>query len=259
MVRHMKSSLIVIGFLACAAALPGQAPGSKARALYDSGLEAIGRATTRQELQAAAMPLSDAKDSAPDWPEVHYALGRVDELLEVYDLAAARYESYLELAPGAPDRDEVLGRVRSCRLRQERLEGDKRLMASGKWAKVMDLPPVSFSPPMVSTRFRLGRDGRMEAQHPYLHQVDQPRRDAVKEEWSPVEFEGRFFTYEYRVYFAAQDPPRTEYTIETIRGEIIPGSPCRVRQAVWHGSSPTLFPHRAGLQELVGEVLHEVR
>jgi tetratricopeptide (TPR) repeat protein len=259
MVTHMKKSLLLIVCMAAVAALAAQGPSGEARALYEESLRAIGRATTRQELQAAARLLEGAKRTDPEWAEIHFALGRVYEALDVYDRAAEGYEGYLELAAAPPDRDEVLKRVRACRQRHEWLEEDKRLLASGTWNKVYYMPPVRFNQPVVSSRFRIDSKGHLFARNPWLEILGNQSSSWVKDEWSPVSFDGRYFEYEYRVYFKALDPPRVEYTIERIRGEVIPGSPCRVRQTAYHASSPTLFPDRAGMEELVGEVLHEVR
>jgi tetratricopeptide (TPR) repeat protein len=259
MVKAMRRTSVLVLSLFWAAALFGQEPGSEARALYDRGLEGIGRATTRRELQAASTLISSALGKAPEWAEAHYAFGRVEELREVFDRAAARYERYLELAPAATDRGEVLGRIRDCRQRQTRLEKDRKLLTKGRWKWIMCLPPVRFNPPLVSTRFRVGRDGRMEAQHPYLHQLDKPRMDAVKEEWSPVTFDGRYFEYDYKVYYEALDPPQTEYALRAVRGEITQGVPIRLRQAVYHGSKPSPIFVPIEEEMLVGEVFHELR
>jgi tetratricopeptide (TPR) repeat protein len=259
MVKPAKKHSLLVLFLFWVVALSGQEPGSEARGLYDRGLEAIGRAATRRELQAAATLILSALGEAPEWAEPYYAFGRVEELREVFDRAAAYYERYLELAPVANDRDEVLGRIRDCRQRQDRLEQDRKLLANGRWKRSMHLPPVRFNPPLVSSRFRVGGDGRMEAQHPYLHQLDKPRKDAVREEWSPVEFAGRFFEYSYKVYYESLDPPRTEYVLQTVIGEILQGDPVRVCQAVYHGSKPSPIFVPIEEETLVGEVYHELR
>lgn len=259
MVKAMKKNILLVLFLFWAAALSGQEPGSEARALYENALGAISRATTRRHLQAYSMGLGSAMAKAPGWAEPYYAFGRVQELREVFDQAAAYYERYLELAPDAADRGQVLGRIRDCRQRQARLEKDRQRLAKGRWKWIMHLPPVKFNPPLVSSSFRIGTDGRMEAQHPYLHQVDKPRKGSVKEEWSPVEFDGRYFEYSYKVYYESLDPPRTEYVLHTVIGEIIQGDPVRVRQAVYHGSGPSPIFVPIEEETLAGEVFHELR
>jgi hypothetical protein len=259
MVKVMNKCALFVLVACCAAALSGQEPGSEARALYDRGLQAVGRATTRRELQAASMPILSASVKAPGWAEPHYAFARVQEMRQVFDQAISHYERYLELAPAAADRGEVEGRIRDCRQRQARLEKDRERLAKGRWRPVMHLPPVRFNPPMVSTRFRIGRDGRVEAQHPYLHQVKNPSKKEVREDWYPLEFDGRHFQYDYKVYYELLDTRRTEFTLRTVVGEIIPGDPVRVRQGVYRGTRPS--PIFAPIEEetLVGEVFHELR
>lgn len=255
----MKKNLLLILFLFWASVLPGQEPGSEARALYDRGLEAIGRASTRKELKAAAALLEQAKEGAPQWAEVYFALGRVYAALDIYDRAAEGYEGYVGLAADAPDRDEALKHIRICRQRLEWLDEDKQLMASGVWAKVRHLPPVRFNQPQVSYRFRMDAKGRLFAQNPWWETFDKNSNSWVKEKWLPVAFDGKFFEYQYKIYFKALDPPRTEYMIETVRGEVIHGEPLKVRQEAWHRGSPTTYPYQPDLETLRGEVLHAVR
>ena len=255
MVKIMRKIICFALLLACLAVAPARDAGREAQVLLDRGLEAVGQAASRQELKAAVSGLEQAKALAPQWPDIHYVLGRIYERLEICDKAIAYFEGYLELAPYAPDRDEVNGRILACRAGQERVEAIKARMVDGRaWTKVRHLPPVKFSPPLVSTRFRVKRDGRMEAQHPYLEIFAKPRPGAVREKWSLVEFAGRFFTYRYSVYFDSQDPPgRVSHQLLTVRGEVIPGNPGAVNQV--------LYSKVEGQDEesLHGEVLHELR
>lgn len=259
MVTYMKRSLRIIVWMAGMAALAAQGPSGEARTLYEEGLKAIGRATTRQELQAAVMLLEGANRVDPEWAEIHFALGRVYESLDIYDRAAEGYEGYLELAADALDREEALKHVRICRQKQEWLDEDKRLMASGIWVGVQLLPPVRFNQPQVSSRFRIDAKVRLFAQNPCLGTYDfnENSNSWIKEKWLPVAFDGKFFEYQYTIYFKALNPPRTEYMIETVRGEIIHGTPLRVRQEAWTRSSPTAY--LPDLVTLRGEVLHAVR
>lgn len=259
MVKAMKKITLLVIFLFWVAALSGREPGGEARALFENALGAIGRATTRSELKAAARMLEQAKEAAPGWAEPHFALGRVYAALDIHDLAAEGYEGYMELAADAPDRDEALKHIRICRQRQEWLDEDKQLMASGVWAKVRHLPPVRFNQPQVSYRFRMDAKGRLFAQNPWLETFDKNSNSWVKEKWLPVAFDGKFFEYQYKIYFKALDPPRTEYMIETVRGEVIHGSPLKIRQEAWHRGSPTTYPYQPDLETLRGEVLHAVR
>lgn len=257
MVNALKPSVLLVLFVLWAAALCGQEPGSEARALYDDALKAVGRATTRSELKSAAALLEQVKRAAPAWAEVHFALGRIYKALDVYDRAADHYEKYLELSPDAPDREEAVKHVRICRLAQEQLDQDKRLMASGIWVKVRHSPPVRFNEPFAASRFRIDSKGRLSALNPCLEIFGKDSNSWVKEKWLPVTFDGKYFEYQYTIYFKALNPARTEYMVETMRGEVIHGSPLKVRQEVWTRSSPTAYlPNHTSLR---GEVLHAVR
>lgn len=257
MVRAMTKAFWIIMSLALTLPLPGQEPGSDARALYDRGLEAIARAASRSELKVAARLLEEAKKADPGWAEVHFALGRVYGTLDVHDRAAESYEGYLELAAAAPDRDEVLQRVRACRQKQRWLEEDKKRMASGAWAKVLYLPPVRFDQPVVASRFRIDSKGRLFALNPWLEILDRSSSSWVNEKWLPVTFDGNRFEYQYLIYYKALNPARTEHMIETVRGEVIRGEPTKIRQEAWTRSSPTAY--QPNQESLRGEVLHEVR
>ena len=259
MVKLAKKHSLLVLFLFWVAALFGQEPGSEARSLYDRGLEAIGRATTRTELKAAAGLLEQAKKGAPGWPEVHFALGRVYAALDIPDRAAEGYQGYVELAAEAPDREEALKQIRICRQKQEWLDQDKRLMADGVWANVRHLPPVRFNQPQVSYRFRMDAKGRLFAQNPWLGTFNKNSNSWIKEKWLPVTCDGKYFEYQYTIYYKAHNPARTEYMIETVRGEIIHGEPLKIRQEAWHRGSPTTYPYQADLETLRGEVLHAVR
>jgi tetratricopeptide (TPR) repeat protein len=257
MKKKLFFALVLVG---CIWAL-AQDSGTEARSLYDRSLEAIGRATTRNELKAAASLLEQAKEAAPGWAESRFALGRTYKALDIYDRAAESYEEYLELSPDALDREEAQKHVRICRQQQEWLDEDKQLMASGTWANVRHLPPVRFNQPQVSYRFRMDAKGRLHAQNPWLGTYDfnEKANSWIKEKWLPVTFDGKFFEYQYTIYYKALDPARTEYMIETVRGEIIHGEPLKVRQEAWHRGSPTTYPYQADLETLRGEVLHAVR
>ena len=86
--KTMKKNIACLLFILIAAGAFGQADGPEARGCFDRGLEAVGRATTRQELKAAVQVIEKAKRLAPQWAEVHFALGRVYEALDIYDRAA---------------------------------------------------------------------------------------------------------------------------------------------------------------------------
>lgn len=257
MVSVMKKCVLLVLVACCAAALFGREPGSEARARYDRALKAVGRATVRSELKTAAVLLEQAKAADPGWAEVHFALGRIYMVLDVYDRAGECYERYLVLSPDAPDREEAVKQVRICRVAQELLDQDKRLMASGIWARVRHSPPVRFNEAVVASRFRIDSKGRLSALNPCLEAFGNNSNSWVKEKWLPVAFDGKHFEYRYTIYFKALDPPRTEYMIETVRGEVIHGPPLRVRQEAWTRSSPTAYlPDHETLR---GEVLHAVR
>jgi len=257
MVRAMKETAAIIMFAALILTLSGQEPGSEAHTLYDHALKAVGQAATRNELKSAAVLLEQVEQAAPAWPEVHFALGRVYKVLDVYDRAAECYEKYLELSPDAPDREEAVKHVRICRAAHEQLDQDKRLMASGMWVRIQHLPPVRFNEAVVASRFRVDSKGRMFAQNPWREAGGKDSNSWVKEKWLPVAFDGKHFEYRYTIYYKALNPVRTEYMIETVRGEVIHGSPLKVRQEAWSTSSPTAYlPNHETLR---GEVLHAVR
>lgn len=260
MVSMMKKKFFCVLFLVGCACAFAQEVSNEARDLFDRGLEALGQARTRQELKAVARTFQEAKRLAPLWPDVHYALGRIYDRLEDHGQAAAFLEGYLELVSEAVYRDEIIAMIRAGRQKQERIEEIKRRMTDGRsWTWLGHVPPVRFASPSVTTRFRLDAKGRMSAMHPYLEVVEKPRLDAIRQRGSPVEFDGRYFEYEYKVYFKALEPPRTEYELLTVRGEIIPGNPDRIKQAVYHKVSPTLRPGMKNEESFEGEVFHELR
>lgn len=84
-----------------------QTVSDEARRHFDRGITAVEMAKMPSDYKSAIQEFQEAARLAPDWPDVYYNLGQVQEKAEDYRGAVASLKRYLELAPGADDAAEV--------------------------------------------------------------------------------------------------------------------------------------------------------
>lgn len=263
MVKKIYFYISMISLIFSSFAFAQQNIPDKGRGFFKLGLAWVEAAKSREELKTAAIQFQNAIDYAPDWPDAYYNLGMVCDQLERYDCAITNLKKYLELTPNAPDASEVRQVIENGKQKIEKNNQIKKMMTNKRlWKFVERNPKVVFNTPdtFVSTEFRFKDNDKMLARHPYLVNVKDPG-GSVREPWSTVEFDGRYFEYRYKIWFKALDPPRDEYMYFIIRGEIILDSPVKIRQKAFSMLSPTEADALgiSATENLRGEVIYELR
>ncbi|MBN1140361.1 MAG: tetratricopeptide repeat protein [Deltaproteobacteria bacterium] len=100
------TGLLVFGtlvLLPCLQATGAQAIPEQARRHFNRGLAAVEMARTAEDYELAIAEFRKAEALAPNWPEIHYNLGLIQEKAGRYGEAAQSLRRYLKLAPKAPD------------------------------------------------------------------------------------------------------------------------------------------------------------
>lgn len=113
-----KTLVLVVIFLVIAAGGCGQTTSEKARWHMIRGQAAM--AKTPADYEDAIREFEQAAKLAPDWPEIYYNLGVVQEKAKEYDKAIGNLEKYLALAPNAKDADVVRDLIYKIEFLKER-------------------------------------------------------------------------------------------------------------------------------------------
>jgi hypothetical protein len=85
----------------------GQTVSEEAKRHFDRGMAAVEMAKAPEDYEAAIKEFEQAARLAPDWPDVYYNLGMVQEKAEKYSDAVRSLRQYLRLAPNASDAETV--------------------------------------------------------------------------------------------------------------------------------------------------------
>jgi ankyrin repeat protein len=85
----------------------GQEVSDEAKRHFDRGVAAVEMAKSPNDYAAAIMEFEQAARLAPDWPNVYYSLGKVQEAAEKYGDAVRSFREYIRLAPDAEDAEEI--------------------------------------------------------------------------------------------------------------------------------------------------------
>ncbi len=109
--------LVLFSFAAGALA---QAVPEEARRYVVRGIAAIEMAKTRSDYILAAQEFEQAAKLAPDYPDVHFNLGKVYAKLEDFPSAIKSYQRYVELAPKSPDVAKVKEEIYKLEYRLDR-------------------------------------------------------------------------------------------------------------------------------------------
>jgi hypothetical protein len=105
----------------------GQTVSEEAKRHFDRGMAAVEMAKTAEDYAPAIKEFEQAAKLAPDWPDIYYNLGKVQEKAEKYSDAITNLKQYLRLAPNASDAETVKTLINKLEYRAE------------KQAKVSDL------------------------------------------------------------------------------------------------------------------------
>jgi tetratricopeptide (TPR) repeat protein len=107
----------------------------QARRHFDRGMAAVEMAKTPADYEKAIQEFEKAAQLAPQWPDVYYNLGLVQEQAERYGDAVTSLKQYLGLAPNASDAPEVKSVINKLEYRKEQLAEEAAILNSlvGTW------------------------------------------------------------------------------------------------------------------------------
>lgn len=109
------AAIIIAGILTA----NGQDVSEEARRHFDRGMAAIEMAKSPADIETAIKEFEQAKKLAPDWPEVYYNLGLVQEKAGKFADAAANLKQYIRLAPNASDAAAVKSLINKLEYKAE--------------------------------------------------------------------------------------------------------------------------------------------
>lgn len=225
----------------------GQTVSEEAKRHNDRGMAAADMAKSPEDFKDAIKEFEQAIRLAPDWPEVYFNLGMVQEKAEKYSDAVTNLKQYLRLAPNASDAEEVKSLINKLEYKKDQEEGVKRvyeMMTSGSYLrkevdrKVLsgrsDLgsgPLLDFQ--MVSGKMQVGNYWYYAGGGGDWHPQEHP---PIPREWEPVKVNGRFYEYTfsyYMMYMLGSSLYSVRYDSE-VKGEIISIDPPKVKEiAKW--------------------------
>ena len=121
--KKMKAYMVVV--LAVSAFLLSTvnawAVSEEAKRHFDRGVAAVEMAKSPDDYASAIKEFEQAIRFAPDWPDVYYNLGMVQEKAGKYRDATTSLKQYLRLAPNASDAEPVKSLVNKLEYKQELL------------------------------------------------------------------------------------------------------------------------------------------
>jgi tetratricopeptide (TPR) repeat protein len=229
----------------------GQTVSEEAKRHFDRGMAAVEMAKSPEDFKDAIKEFEQAIRLAPDWPDVYYNLGMVQEKAEKYSDAVTNLKQYLRLAPNASDVETVKSLINKLEYKLEykkdQEEGIKKfydIMTSGSYVRswIGDCKMTGdewlFNGPFgyKNSLFEFRNvTGKLEARniafkyekengiyHPELH----PR---IPREWEPVKVNGRLYEYTY-LYYSDVSSGYVVRTDVEVKGEIISIDPPRVKE-----------------------------
>ena len=126
------SALLVICLTTRIAA---QSVSVEAKRYFDRGVIAVELAKSPADYESAIKEFRQAATLAPDWPDVFYNLGLVQEKAENYGDAVTSLRQYLKLVPNAQDAAEVKSLITKTEFKNEKLLKEKEKFQSviGTW------------------------------------------------------------------------------------------------------------------------------
>jgi len=212
---------------------------------FNRGEAAVEMAKSSADYKDAVKEFKKAAAIAPNWPDVYYNIGLIQEKIGIYNDAITNLTKYLKLSPNASDAGKVKKFIAKIEYKMEKTEGYKRvykIMTSG----VYRLAPKGYydevwgdyerkeTPPSYTNYmlniFRMV-SGRIQACNIwYLRGGYHPREHPpIPRQWEPVKVNGRFYEYTYSHYMDVASGYVVRYDNE-VKGEIISINPPKVKE-----------------------------
>jgi len=126
---------LVIAFCLSIGIANAQNISDEAKRHFDRGQAAIEMAKTDMDYEDAIKEFEQAATFAPDWPDVYYNLGFIQEKVNKYDDAVRNLKRYLELSPNASDAEMVKSTVNKIEYKKQKADEESKItsLLSGKW------------------------------------------------------------------------------------------------------------------------------
>lgn len=193
-----------------------RAVSEEARRHMDRGQAAVEMAKSPADFEEAVKEFQKAIELAPNWSDLYYNLGTVQDKIEQYDDALINLTRYLQFAPQSKDTTQVKQLINKIEYKKERADRSqaviKTLTGPGELRRTSG-KAYDISDP--HSKFRQ-RDGKLEGL--VLHSPFSPYQ------WIPVKFDGKQLLYEFTWYTASSYPFKASVTLE-----IISTSPLRLK------------------------------
>lgn len=178
----------------------------EAKKHYDRGQAALEMVQTDADYEAAINEFNKAAKLAPDWPDVFYALGQVQEKLGKYTEAITSYKKCLNLAPAGADAGTVKTLINKLEYKLDKEnEKQKIIELLTKWntpGSTVKFIKTGGGPGGVYTLRRFLRAGEQLQAYVPTSLKDSPLRNRLilAEQTVPVEFDGRILRFKYDYY-----------------------------------------------------------
>jgi len=117
-------AVIVLMLLCAVGTAFGQKISDEARRHFDRGMAAVEIAKTPADYEKAVAEFEKAKTLAPDWPDVYYNLGLIQDKAGMYSEGMANLRRYLLLTPDAKDAEAVRTLINKLDYKKEQI-GDR--------------------------------------------------------------------------------------------------------------------------------------
>lgn len=169
---------------------------------FDKAIDALKRATTRDDLRKVVNLFEKTKALSPTWPDVYHNLGLIYEKLDYYDKAAENFTEYLRYAlrENSPDVENIAMAINRNKRKYEVLESVKSKMVYSTWILIKQVPPGKIG--VSIKKFKLDKSGRIWMMNPLTELTETKiegslqaivERNIREHPMFPVEFDGRFF------------------------------------------------------------------
>jgi tetratricopeptide (TPR) repeat protein len=111
-------------------ATPGgsSAVSDEANRHFIRGMAAVEIAKTAEDYDLAIDEFKQARSLAPDWPDVYYNLGLIQEKAGKYMDAASSLRKYLQLTPDSPNAAEIKALIYKAELKAEQVITDEDIL-----------------------------------------------------------------------------------------------------------------------------------
>jgi len=180
----------------------------EARRHFDRGMAAVEMAKSPADYEPAIKEFEKAARLAPDWPDVYYNLGIVQEKSGEYRDAITSLRQYLRLAPNANDIAMVKSLINKLEYKTEKISKQEdilKILLEGTWSS-RSRAVCSGMPP--SMRF-IKKDDSIYVNLPVMWDADRGQRMNFQN--IPVEFDGSTIQFHYTGVFWAKAINLTSY------------------------------------------------